>query len=415
MNLNLSHASRIALNLLGLLGGSIALYLGAYIFIPLVFSVLLASVLYPFARALHEKLLIPWFFACLGAVMALVVLHLIVIVAFSYAIPKTIKELPQTEAEWAKQYNKVQNNLSQMVPIREDDQFLGVYDPASPEPPPKAIALVKKQLTEENLSKLLGLILLESLSQLFTAILILFITFFLLIEGQMLADKIKAIFGPSQETQGRVAAALAEMAVAVRTYLIWRTVVNLGLALVLGLVYWGLELKYWYLWALLVAVLSYVPYIGTIAAGIPPILDALLFVDPLTSFVIMTIYVSVVTVEGYFIVPWVMGRSMDLNATTVLISCLYWHQIWGIAGLFLAMPLMAAVKAICMQAYGWQGWGHLMGSGPAVPIDVDLDAAEERIESRPAVMPEGDGERTTVMDSLDGKGGARPGDSKRGY
>ena len=76
-------------------------------------------------------------------------------------------------------------------------------------------------------------------------------------------------------------------------------------------------------------------------------------------------YTCLVTVEGYIIVPWVMGRSMDLNATTVIISCLFWDYVWGIGGLFLAMPLMAAVKAVCVNTEGWQSWGHLMGSEPA--------------------------------------------------
>jgi predicted PurR-regulated permease PerM len=204
------------------------------------------------------------------------------------------------------------------------------------------------------------------------------------------------------------------MAEAIRTYLVWRTIVNLGLALLLGSVYWRLGLKYWYLWALLVAVLSYVPYIGTIAAGIPPILDALLFVDPLTAFGIAIFYTCVVTFEGYIIVPWVMGRSMDLNATTVLLACLYWHQLWGVAGLFLAMPLMAALKAICMQVNGWQGWGHLMGSGPAVELKIDSPEVEKaRLE---AIEHGGaDIEQTVLMDSPDGEkgsGAARPGESK---
>jgi hypothetical protein len=59
---------------------------------------------------------------------------------------------------------------------------------------------------------------------------------------------------------------------------------------------------------------------------------------------------------------------MDLNATTVIVSCLFWDFVWGIAGLFLAMPLMAAVKAVCVNTEGWQSWGHLMGSEPAVPL-----------------------------------------------
>ena len=53
---------------------------------------------------------------------------------------------------------------------------------------------------------------------------------------------------------------------------------------------------------------------------------------------------------------------------TVLISCVFWNFVWGIAGLFLAMPLMAAVKAVCVNTEGWQSWGHLMSSEPPAPL-----------------------------------------------
>jgi AI-2 transport protein TqsA len=213
-----------------------------------------------------------------------------------------------------------------------------------------------------------------------------------------------------------VSKALAEMAEAIRTYLVWRTIVNLGLGIVLGAVYKYAHLQYWYLWALLVVVFSYVPYLGTIAAGIPPILDALVFVDPLTAIGIMAFYTCLVTFEGYIIIPWVMGRSMDLNATTVLLACLFWELVWGMAGLFLAMPIMAAIKAICLQVDGWQGWGELMGSGPAKPIELETDPEKLRLDAIARGTVNGDG--TVVLDELSGekKGGSpTPGDPKSGY
>ncbi len=112
-----------------------------------------------------------------------------------------------------------------------------------------------------------------------------------------------------------------------------------------------------------------------------------------------------------------MGRSMDLNATTVLLACLYWHQVWGVAGLFLAMPLMAALKAICMQVEGWQGWGHLMGSGPAVELKIDSPEVEHaRLEAiERAAAANGNADQTVVMDGRDGEkgsGAARSGEPK---
>ena len=125
---------------------------------------------------------------------------------------------------------------------------------------------------------------------------------------------------------------------------------------------------------MLTAVLNYVPYIGTIAAGVPPMIELFLSGQPDAALGAFFFYGCVVTVEGYLIVPWVMGRSMDLNATTVMLACLFWHLLWGIAGLFLAMPLMAALKAICMHVEEWNAWGQLMSSSPNVEPPPNPDA-----------------------------------------
>lgn len=410
MNLNLTTATRIGLNLLALLGIAVSLYLGASIFVPLTIAVLLASVLFPTARFMHDRLRLPWFFSCLITLFGVVALFLLVFAAFAIAIPRTIEGLPKQEDGpngWKEQYKKIQGNLTWLIPYKVDEWL-----PPDPDKS-RVYSVAKEAFSESNVLTAVGKIAKILLEYLWQGTLILFITLFLLLEGQMLADKVRAIFGPSQETQRRVSIALAEMGEAIRTYLVWRTLVNLGLGIFLGSVYNLLGLQYWYLWALLVMVLSYVPYLGTIAAGIPPILDALLFVDPLTAIGIALIYTCVVTFEGYIIIPWVMGRSMDLNATTVLMACLFWDLVWGMAGLFLAMPIMAAVKAICMQVDGWQGWGHLMSSGPAVPLQLEADAAAEK--ARLDALANGDLEKTHVMDDADGKGGSPiPGDPKSG-
>ena len=177
----------------------------------------------------------------------------------------------------------------------------------------------------------------------------------------MLTRRVVEIFGPSPQVQSKVATALAKMALVLRTFLIWRTLINFGLGVVLGLTFQFLGLKQAWAWALLIGVLFYIPYLGPIVAGVPPLLDA--FVNcpsPWYAVGLLVFYVGVVTLEGYVIVPLLMGRHMDLNATTVMLACLFWELVWGMAGLFLAMPLMAAVKSICLRVPGWEPWANLM-------------------------------------------------------
>jgi hypothetical protein len=108
---------------------------------------------------------------------------------------------------------------------------------------------------------------------------------------------------------------------------------------------------------------------------------------------VMLFFTALVTVEGYLIVPVVMGRSMDLNATTVMLACLFWDLVWGTPGLFLAMPLMAALKSICERVPGWEPWANLMSASEK---DVPVPAV---IHAKTLVN---DPDRTVVMESQDG-------------
>ena len=80
--------------------------------------------------------------------------------------------------------------------------------------------------------------------------------------------------------------------------------------------------------------------------------------------------------------PKMLGSRLKLNPLAVTIALLFWGWIWGVPGLFLAMPLMAALKAVCEQVPGWQPWANLMSSrevdespGPSAPTAVLAVAA----------------------------------------
>lgn len=364
MNLTLTIATRYGLNVLGLLAGSVALYLGSSIFIPLIISALMATILYPAAKWLHERVRLPWFFACLSTTVLLVLLTGLVVSAIGMSITSFVYQLPRDDWAWQRQYDRTVTRL------RADLPFLDAQALPLTVENENGYKAVQRALSVESLTPYLMKLLGIGGELIGETVLILFVILFLLLEAELLGRKVRALFGTTTENRQRVGAALAEMAEAIRTYLVWRTAINFGLAVVLGVFYkYVVKLEHWYLWAVLTAVLNYVPYIGTLAAAVPPVLDALVFTEhPAQSAgYIIIFYTVVVTLEGYLLVPWVMGRSMDLNATTVMLSCLYWHLVWGLPGLFLAMPLMAAIKAVMLYVDGWQAWGDLLSSVDTTP------------------------------------------------
>jgi predicted PurR-regulated permease PerM len=358
MNINTSAATRVGLSISAALGVSVALYLGRSIFIPLVFAILLAVMLYPAAHWLRRKFRLPWFFACSIVISLMVVVFGGVFTGFALAVPSLLQEIPNPQDPGALKdvYKKVRQTVSSFLPISSER----VLPPNAEDS--RAYVYIEKLLSGGYITDQLLNLSKQGLAIILESIVVLFVMLFLLLEGDMLAARIKNVFGKSKLIQSHVGSALNEMAQSIRSYLVWRTVVNIGLGAFLGVIYYALGLNQPWTWALLTVVLCYVPYIGTIIAGVPPVLDAIIHTNAWIAVVILILYIIISTVEGYIIVPVVMGRSMDLNATTVMLACLFWDFVWGTPGLFLAMPIMAGIRAALMHVEGMQAWAILMST-----------------------------------------------------
>ena len=67
------------------------------------------------------------------------------------------------------------------------------------------------------------------------------------------------------------------------------------------------------------------------------------------------------SLEGYFLTPWLQGRSAQMNQVAVFVGILFWSWIWGPMGLLLAVPMTVVVEIVCDHVEGFQGIGRLMG------------------------------------------------------
>ncbi len=394
MNLNLTAFTRYGLNALGLLGVSVALYFGSSIFIPLTMSALLAALLYPMACWLNQKIRLPWFFACLTSIMILLLIASVVFSIAAIAIPQFINKLPTNEdgpQGWKQKYEDLAQNVNGVLPGRLANILPLDADESN------IYKSIRELFTPKNVADSIKEIAAIGLRQMTELLLILFIVLFLLMEAEILAKKVRAIFGSAGDTQTRVTKALAAIARSIRTYLYWRTLVNFGLAVFLGVIYRSLGLEQYALWGVVTFVFTYVPYIGTVAAGILPVLEAMMLGLPVTALFITVFYAGVVTFEGYIIIPLVMGRSMDLNATTVMVACLYWHLVWGIAGLFLAMPLMAVLKEVLLHVDGWSPYGDLLSSEDPAKVS-QTNSAVKPLDPAPIPLKVVDHDATIVIE-----------------
>ena len=63
--------------------------------------------------------------------------------------------------------------------------------------------------------------------------------------------------------------------------------------------------------------------------------------------IVPAVYFACTSLEGSVVTPMVTGRSLTLNPMIILLSLMFWGWMWGIAGIILAVPILAALKIFC--------------------------------------------------------------------
>jgi predicted PurR-regulated permease PerM len=124
-------------------------------------------------------------------------------------------------------------------------------------------------------------------------------------------------------------------------YLSIVAVINVAVGICGGVAAWVAGLPDPVAWAVLGFILNFIPYIGAL------IMEAALFMVGLVTFPTLTqaliaplLFLALATLEGHFITPSIMGRTLTLNPLTVFLSLIFWTWLWGPIGAFLAVPLL---------------------------------------------------------------------------
>jgi predicted PurR-regulated permease PerM len=124
----------------------------------------------------------------------------------------------------------------------------------------------------------------------------------------------------------------------------------------------------------LVFLLAFIPIVGAVTAGILAALVALVTNGPIVALIVVGIVVLVNQLEGNFLQPVLMGRSMKLHSFVVLVVLAGGTAIGGILGTLLAVPLTAVVWGIITVWNGPDkpaGWAQRKKRTDPVPLSGD--------------------------------------------
>ena len=217
---------------------------------------------------------------------------------------------------------------------------------------------------------------------------VLVLVIFLLIESEMLTVKLVRFFARTPAEVHAADEVLTEITHKIRAYLVARTLLNAGLGLVLALGLLALNVHFAFILGIVAALTNFIPYIGQMAGGALPTLIALGQTGSIgDALLVAAMYLAVLGVEEYVITPMVMGRSLDLNGTTILIACLFWGYLWGLVGLVLAMPITVSLKVVFQTVPELNRWAELMSLDWQSPRSVPARPSLGRCPQPRRAMP----------------------------
>lgn len=182
-----------------------------------------------------------------------------------------------------------------------------------------------------------------------TFFMVIIYSIFLISERNTFVYKLDAIF-PNIAQRDEVGTVLNRIADAVRQYLSVKTFVSLltGVLAYIILELFGVDFPV--LWAFLIFLLNYIPYLGSLIATLLPTLLAIFqFESFLMGFWVFLCIQSVQTVVGTFVEPRFAGKSLNLSPTVVLFSLAFWGALWGIVGVAIAIPISSILVIILSE------------------------------------------------------------------
>jgi predicted PurR-regulated permease PerM len=210
---------------------------------------------------------------------------------------------------------------------------------------------------------------------LFSLVLIIVVSVYMLLDMGRLSAAVDRRFPPRPDSGSLIPRIESALAGYVRGQVLLSLIIGVsaGVGLwVIGTLGWaeGMD-QYALLFGAWVGFMELIPYLGPWLGAIPPVTYALI-VDPVSAIWVTLLFLGIHQIEGHIVVPNVMGSALRLHPLLVIFGLLAGGEIYGLAGIFVALPLLAVLRAM------WEFGGERIeledwrGEGP-VPVEVEVE------------------------------------------
>jgi AI-2 transport protein TqsA len=216
------------------------------------------------------------------------------------------------------------------------------------------------------------------------AVIFLILTVFMLSEAKSFGMRLQAISKAHGPNIGRMLSATQD----IQRYLAIKTIVSLITGFLAGLLCWAAGLDFFILWGIVAFALNFIPVIGSLVAGVPPIVLALLVAGLPNAILVAGGYLLINNFLGNFVEPILVGRRFGISTLVIVVSVMFWGFVWGPLGMLLAVPLTMILKVVL------DGSEEFRWIGVAISSDVPRDAPEtKRLQMFPSPTSPGEPEK----------------------
>ncbi len=331
--------------LLGLVAFFFILFITKDIIVPLIYSGIIAIVLSPVVNYLTKK----GINRTISIVLILIVLVLVVLVLVGLLSSQFVKfgdSFPTLIEDFGKLFDKSSSWVSDYFNIspRKVNSWIGV----------------KKTELLNLSSEGIGNTIVSTGNVLVLIVLIPVYVFMILYYQPLLIEFIHKAFEANK--QNKVTKILVSIKTIIQNYLIGLlldalivAVMNITSLLIIGI-------EYAVLLGIIGAVLNFIPYLGGIIAATLSIVVTLATTSSISyCLIVLASYGVVQVIENNFILPKLVASKVKINALVSIIVVLAGGALWGVAGMFLSIPLIAIVKVMFDQIDSLKPWGYLLG------------------------------------------------------
>lgn len=341
---SLPHYVNVAQIIIGIIGLTFIMYIGQEIIIPIVFSLIVAILLNPIVNYLVQK-------RCnrIIAISATVVLTTLLFFALLYFIGSQLsmfsEAFPQLKQKFSMMFDEVITWTSQNFKISTTKI--------------KSWIETQKDQGISNSTLFIGQTLNTISGVLILALLIPVYIFLILYYKPLLLDFVTKAFPDNKN--GTVKEVLTETKTLIQNYLVGLLIetavvaaLNTATLLIIGL-------EYAVLIGVIGALLNLIPYIGGIIAIAIPMALSLATQQPIDALYVVIGYSIVQLVDNNLIVPKIVASKVKINALASIIVVLIGGAIWGVAGMFLSLPIIAIFKVVFDRIESLKPLGFLIG------------------------------------------------------